>query len=303
MTHTPMQSCSTRKSGFTLIELLVVIAIIAILAAILFPVFARARENARRASCQSNLKQIGLGIMQYTQDYDEAYPLVGGNEYSNNASRYTPSWRVKIYPYVKSTQLFVCPSNVDSKNVADPDTAAGVTGGPLYSTFGTGYGAANFPQPQINVSYSMNRHFGGTDVSGATEAHQHPGMKFSQCDTPARKILVGEKRDSGYMMANYAHINDEFSYSASWSPGAFAKHLSTMNCLFADGHVKALKPTATMTPFNMWGRAGDVNSAGGACTQNIYDSDPSNDSAYNPNCDVTSPAVLATIAKLEQESS
>src|SRR5687767_6194063 len=65
-----------RKSGFTLIELLVVIAIIAILAAILFPVFARARENARRASCQSNLKQVGLGFVQYTQDYDERYPML-----------------------------------------------------------------------------------------------------------------------------------------------------------------------------------------------------------------------------------
>lgn len=63
------------RRGFTLIELLVVIAIIALLAAILFPVFARARENARRASCQSNLKQIGLSVVQYTQDYDETFPL------------------------------------------------------------------------------------------------------------------------------------------------------------------------------------------------------------------------------------
>jgi prepilin-type N-terminal cleavage/methylation domain-containing protein len=69
-----MKKSTLRKSGFTLIELLVVLAIIAILAAILFPVFARARENARRASCQSNLKQIGLGIMQYSQDYDETLP-------------------------------------------------------------------------------------------------------------------------------------------------------------------------------------------------------------------------------------
>ena len=69
------QTLHHKRSGFTLIELLVVIAIIAILAAILFPVFARARENARRTSCVSNLKQIGLGIMQYTQDYDERYPL------------------------------------------------------------------------------------------------------------------------------------------------------------------------------------------------------------------------------------
>src|SRR5437763_14432141 len=80
-------------SGFTLIELLVVIAIIAILAAILFPVFARARENARRASCQSNQKQLGLGFLQYAQDYDERLP-------------FHQNWAPQIYPYVKSTQIY-----------------------------------------------------------------------------------------------------------------------------------------------------------------------------------------------------
>jgi prepilin-type N-terminal cleavage/methylation domain-containing protein len=107
------------KSAFTLIELLVVIAIIAILASILFPVFGRARENARRSSCQSNLKQIGLGIMQYTQDYDERYP-------SGLASPLSPDrrgigWAGATYPYIKSTQIFVCPS---AANVVAP-TAAG----------------------------------------------------------------------------------------------------------------------------------------------------------------------------------
>ena len=94
------RSASHAKTAFTLIELLVVIAIIAILAAILFPVFARARENARKLSCQSNLKQIGLGILQYTQDYDERLPgRVNGSFEAN-------SWKRVIYPYVKSTQLF-----------------------------------------------------------------------------------------------------------------------------------------------------------------------------------------------------
>src|SRR5687767_15105762 len=117
-----------RKSGFTLIELLVVIAIIAILAAILFPVFARARENARRASCQSNLKQIGLGILQYVGDYDEIMPRLyftnpvsPQNQFTTNyryqdLSRGEDStvvnykWMDAVYPYIKSEQVFVCPS-------------------------------------------------------------------------------------------------------------------------------------------------------------------------------------------------
>ena len=84
-TRRPAPGIKRSHLGFTLIELLVVIAIIAILAAILFPVFARARENARRASCMSNLKQIGLGLMQYTQDYDEKYPCPGSTGYGGES--------------------------------------------------------------------------------------------------------------------------------------------------------------------------------------------------------------------------
>ncbi len=107
------------KAAFTLIELLVVIAIIAILAAILFPVFARARENARGASCQSQLKQLGLGILQYTQDYDEGYPGVymdlgpatptGGDLAWCRRQRSIPwvHWGQIILPYTKSLQILV----------------------------------------------------------------------------------------------------------------------------------------------------------------------------------------------------
>ena len=91
------------KTAFTLIELLVVIAIIAILAAILFPVFARARENARRSSCLSNVKQIGLGLLQYAQDYDESFPAA-------RTTGTSVSWRWMIQPYLKSTQVNSCPS-------------------------------------------------------------------------------------------------------------------------------------------------------------------------------------------------
>ncbi len=108
------------KSAFTLIELSVVIAIIAILAAILFPVFARARENARRSSCQSNLKQIGLGALQYTQDYDETLPP--------GALACSPGgitlWNGMLQPYVKSTQLFSCPSSDRKPHFNFGDTPA-----------------------------------------------------------------------------------------------------------------------------------------------------------------------------------
>ncbi|MDR3706666.1 MAG: DUF1559 domain-containing protein [Capsulimonadaceae bacterium] len=89
------------RRAFTLIELLVVIAIIAILAAILFPVFAKAREKARQASCQSNMKQLGIGFVQYVQDYDERFP----------AATY---WGSQIYPYEKSTGVFKCPDDVNT---------------------------------------------------------------------------------------------------------------------------------------------------------------------------------------------
>ncbi len=95
-----------RVSAFTLVELLVVIAIIAMLAAILFPVFARARENARRSNCQSNLKQMGVGIMQYTQDYNECFPM----GVTVNAP---PGQTVNdlVQPYLKNERIFICPSD------------------------------------------------------------------------------------------------------------------------------------------------------------------------------------------------
>ena len=123
----------SRPAGFTLIELLVVIAIIAILASILFPVFARARENARRSSCQSNLKQQSLAVIQYTQDFDEKMPLYlvsnatppDGRCWDTFPTTETPVsppcdiyWPQVIYPYHKSVDVFFCPNSGRNANVA-----------------------------------------------------------------------------------------------------------------------------------------------------------------------------------------
>ncbi|MEI6501181.1 MAG: DUF1559 domain-containing protein [Armatimonadota bacterium] len=113
-----------KRSGFTLIELLVVIAIIAILAAILFPVFAKAREKARQSSCLSNVKQMILGVMSYAQDYDEKYPgglngAPGAGQGPVTQSPWFTDWKNTadvIFPYVKNTQLFRCPSSPDSSS-------------------------------------------------------------------------------------------------------------------------------------------------------------------------------------------
>lgn len=138
-----MQAKTKRLNrAFTLIELLVVIAIIAILAAILFPVFARARENARRASCQSNLKQVALGFLQYAQDYDGILPRA---ETDVAGSTTNLNWAESIQPYIKSTQIYQCPS--DSK-------AVGSAAGAYTYTYSYGYNARlNFiNESQINNS-------------------------------------------------------------------------------------------------------------------------------------------------------
>ncbi|MGQ9731813.1 MAG: DUF1559 family PulG-like putative transporter [Candidatus Zipacnadales bacterium] len=119
------------RRGFTLIELLVVIAIIAILAAILFPVFAKAREKARQASCTSNMKQMALSLLMYNSDYDEKYPNAIGSAgyrgwYICNFPNTGWHWSAACQPYIKNTQLYRCPSSSD-RSVGTPNTRPSVS--------------------------------------------------------------------------------------------------------------------------------------------------------------------------------
>ena len=168
-----------RRRAFTLIELLVVIAIIAILAAILFPVFARARENARRASCQSNLKQIGLGIKQYIQDYDERFPQEGDATAGNRG------WAYAIQPYIKSEQLFQCPSEtVAPPPGADLETRA-VTAG--FSDYWYNFNLGTISEAQLTYSSNTLMNGDGGGGNGTTAAAWR--QKLSQND--ARRHLEG----------------------------------------------------------------------------------------------------------------
>ena len=239
-------SASNRKSAFTLIELLVVIAIIAILAAILFPVFARARENARRSSCQSNLKQIGLGILQYTQDYDEKYPMrvwggAGGDIEEAN------SWRRASYPYIKSAQVFSCPSNTRNADDANDSTDARMAILPAGS-------------PRFKRSYAINA---TGNVGGTTPSEYFSGNSLSAIADSAGTILVGEY-SGGFP---YIPLRDPDSRNFNDAAITFQGHLGTDNFLFCDGHVKSMKVTATATPTNMWSGQENDTSAPQLITQ------------------------------------
>ncbi len=217
------------QRGFTLIELLVVIAIISILAAILFPVFARARENARRASCQSNLRQIGLTLAQYTQDYDERYPYdefaiisngdtnddpVNGVFGESFAPAYGLRWTQRIQSYVKNRQIFQCPSSTAYN--ANATTASG--NNMVSSYWGAG---AFFARPgQISVSMASIKNPAESpylydDIDGKFRAHIvfRPYFNPSEVYDPTTTLLTSR-------------------------PGA---HFGGVNTLYAEGHIKWLK--------------------------------------------------------------
>lgn len=252
------------SQAFTLIELLVVIAIIAILAAILFPVFAQAKAAAKKVSCLSNMKQLGTGIMLYVNDSDDVYPISVDQTVTMSSEPYSYLlWSHRVYPYVKNGDIWKCPSNTKGTYAyaygpgANPDAvAASYAGAPTYK-----------------MVYAANMQMlpPWWDTPKSTTA----------ISKPAEKIMIGETILATEAGAPWAGLND-------WTYSTYLGHTKKMNATFADGHSKNVGLVQSLSPMNMWGRFDDIPTD--QCGNSPY---------LDPNCDVVSPNAVNLAKQVE----
>lgn len=247
---------SRKRIGFTLIELLIVIAIIAILAAILFPVFARARENARRASCQSNMKQVALGVAQYVSDNDgRLMPFRNYNPLMSGGPGVTEfySYFDPVQPYLKSPQLLFCPSynkfKPSSVNAAARQSSA-------YQN--THYGFPALPTAQIRSIAPIT-----DDTPNDANWDVPISIVMDIIPEPSRSCMLGETHGSAASQIADGWGNP-FFYALTFTSLAKARHLEGANYAYLDGHVKWLPSTAVDGVKTAQGSNGQGITAGNA---------------------------------------
>lgn len=229
------------RRGFTLIELLVVIAIIATLAAILFPVFAKAREMARQTACASNMKQLATGVMMYSQDFDETYPMVANYAAATNAPDRV--WMGSVEPYLKNTGIFLCPSAANARYAPDWNGRGWL---PIGYNARTGYDPAGVEAPTSILPLALLDEPART-VLFAETASGDPALKYRgytfDPDVPGGKKHPTDPHLNLPLVADVDLVAGSSLPAGQLKP-VFCRHFAggdnsgRSQLVFADGHVK-----------------------------------------------------------------